>query len=738
METTRDVHTTSIFCGCGCGLVLHVDDGQIVKASPAADHPVSKGRLCIKGRHAWEFPCHKDRLRFPWVRKGGALVRSSWDEALSLTARRLKEIRDADPASLGVLTSAKGTNEENYLLMKLARAALQTNNVDNVARLCHAPTVVGLTRTLGCGAMTNSIQSIAKAQCILVVGSNTTDHHTMFVPYIRLARKRVAKMIVVDPRRTSMARMADIHLAPKPGTDLAWINAFLHVIFKEGLEDKEFISNRTEGLEGLLEVVGRFPPSVAEAITGIPAGKIRESAMAYGSADRGAIAYAMGITQHSTGTNNVQGLANQALATGNIGREGTGLYPLRGHQNVQGACDMGALPGVYIGYQRVARAREKFESAWGQPLPETPGMTALQMMAAAEASQLKGLIIVGENPMLSYPDSARIKKALESLEFLLVWDIFPPETSMMADVVLPAASFVEKDGTFTSMERRVQRVRQAVLPPGEAQPEWKVLSRLLRLFGLFGEYSSPSSIMQEIASLTPTYGGISYSRLGIGGLQWPCPHSKHPGTRIMHVRRFPRGRAIFRPAEPQDPYETPNREFPLLLITGRSGHRFHTDTMTRRTGLPEIAMPGPAVEVNPGDAQRLGIGNGEMVLVETRRGQIALVARVTDTVLLGTIFIPFHFSQAPANILTGWALDPFSGTPEHQGLVILEEMGQVGFGKLHRRPSSRKTIESEASRTDRTVSSEAALPVGLLGEERNIISAAGRGRSTSKLERRRQ
>jgi len=291
----------------------------------------------------------------------------SIDEALSLTARRLKEIRDADPASLGVLTSAKGTNEENYLLMKLARAALQTNNVDNVARLCHAPTVVGLTRTLGCGAMTNSIQSIAEAQCILVVGSNTTDHHTMFVPYIRLARKQGAKMIVVDPRRTSMARMADIHLAPKPGTDLAWINAFLHVIFKEGLEDKEFISNRTEGLEGLLEVVGRFPPSVAEAITGIPAGKIRESAMAYGSADRGAIAYAMGITQHSTGTNNVQGLANLALATGNIGREGTGLYPLRGHQNVQGACDMGALPGgihrIPAGGKSQGEVRERLGTA---------------------------------------------------------------------------------------------------------------------------------------------------------------------------------------------------------------------------------------------------------------------------------------------------------------------------------------------------------------------------------------
>jgi formate dehydrogenase alpha subunit len=603
-------------------------------------------------------------LRFPCIRKRGSLVRSTWHEALTITARRLKEIRDTDPASVGVLTSAKGTNEENYLLMKLARAALQTNNVDNVARLCHAPTVVGLTRSLGCGAMTNPIQSIAESQCILVAGSNTTDHHTMFVPYIRQARERGAKLIVVDPRRTGMARMADVHLAPKPGTDLAWINAFLHIILKEGLEDREFISKRTEGFESLQRVVERYTPSVTEAITGVPADKIRESAMAYGSADRGAIAYAMGMTQHSTGTNNVQGLANLALATGNIGREGTGLYPLRGHQNVQGACDMGALPGVYTGYQQVAKAREKFESAWGMPLPETPGMTALQMMEAAEVGRLKGLIIVGENPMLSYPDSARIEKALESLEFLLVWDIFPTETSAMADIVLPAASFVEKDGTFTSMERRVQRVRQAVLPPGDAQPEWKVISRLLRLFGLSGEYSSPSSILEEIASVAPTYGGISYSRLNIGGLQWPCPHSSHPGTGIMHVHSFPRGKAVFRPADPQDPYEIPDREFPLILITGRSGHRFHTDTMTRRAGLPKTSMPGPAVEVNPEDAKKLGIGNGEMVIVQTRRGRIALKARLTDAMLSGTIFIPFHFSQAPANILTGRALDPLSGTPE--------------------------------------------------------------------------
>lgn len=633
-------------------------------ASPDAHHPVSRGRLCVKGRHAWEFPGHEDRLRLPLVRKGGALVRSSWREALSFTASKLTEIKRADPASLGVLTSAKGTNEENYLLMKLARAALQTNNVDNVARLCHAPSVVGLTRTLGCGAMTNSIQSITEAQCILMVGSNTTDHHTMFVPYIRRAREQGAKMIVVDPRRTSMARMADIHLAPNPGTDLAWINAFLHVIFKEGLENKEFISNRTDGLEELREVVDRYPPSVAEAITGIPAEKIREAALTYGSADRGAIAYAMGITQHSTGTHNVQGLANLALATGNIGREGTGLYPLRGHQNVQGACDMGALPGVYTGYQQVAKFREKFESAWGLSLPAEPGMTSLQMMEAAETGRLKGMIIVGENPILSYPDSTMIKKALESLEFLLVWDIFPTETSMMADVVLPAASFVEKDGTFTSMERRVQRIRQAVLPPGEAQPEWMILSQLLRLLGPFGEYSSPSQIMEEIASLTPTYGGISYSRLDKGGLQWPCTHSSHPGTAIMHVRRFPRGKATFRAAEYQAPYETPNHEFPLILITGRSGHRFHTDTMTRRANLPEKAMPGPAVEVNPLDAERLEISQGETVMVKTRRGQITIEANVTDSVLQGTIFIPFHFSQAPVNILTGQALDPLSGTPE--------------------------------------------------------------------------
>ncbi|MCU0637238.1 MAG: formate dehydrogenase subunit alpha [Methanothrix sp.] len=645
-------------------MILQLDEGNIVKASPSALHPVSRGRLCIKGRHAWEFPGHQDRLRYPLIRKGGILVQSSWRDALSLTVKRLEEIRRSDPEAIGVLTSAKGTNEENYLLMKLARSALKTNNVDNVARLCHAPTVVGLSRTLGCGAMTNSINSISESQCILLVGSNTTDHHTMFVPYIRRAKKEGARIIVVDPRRTSMASRADIHLSPRPGTDLAWINSFLYVIFQEGLEDEEFIINRTEGLESLRELVASYPPQVAEAITGIPAENIREAAIAYASVERGAIAYAMGITQHSTGTNNVQGLANLALATGNIGREGTGMYPLRGHQNVQGACDMGALPTVYTGYQQVKKAREKFECSWGIPLPDSPGMTSLQMMEAASAGRLKALIVVGENPMLSYPDSTMIKKALQSLEFLLVWDIFPTETSMLADIVLPGASFVEKDGTFTSMERRVQRVRQAAQPPGEAQPEWKIIAQMLGLFGLRQEYSSPSRIMDEIASLTPTYGGISYSRLGLGGLQWPCPDSSHPGTAIMHVHRFPRGKATFRPAHYKEPYEKICEEYPLLLMTGRSGHRFHTDTMTSRANLPEIAMPESGVEINPADARRLGISQEDMVVVKTRRGQISLKAILTDALLPGTIFIPFHFSQAPANILTGRAVDPLSGTPE--------------------------------------------------------------------------
>jgi len=659
------VHTTCIYCGCGCGLFLHVEKSRVIGASPSPLHPMSRGRLCIKGWLTGDFVGHPDRLKFPLIRKGEIFVRVSWEDALSLTASRLKEIsRESGAESVGVLTSAKGTNEENYLFMKLARAGLKTNNVDHAARLCHAPTVAGLSYAFGSGAMTNSIASLAKADSILVVGSNTTEQHPLIASYILKARARGAKLIVADPRRTQLANLGSIRLSPKPGTDIVWINALQNVIIEEGLIDEDFISARTEGFEAVRQAVSVYTLEQSESISGIPARDLKEAAMAFGSAERGAVVYAMGITQHISGTDNVQALANLVLMTGNIGREGTGLYPLRGHQNVQGACDMGALPDIYSGYQKVTQAREKFEEAWSTNLPDQQGQTALEMIEAALKGRMKGLFIVGENPMMSYPDRSRIEKALNALEFLAVSDIFPTETTELADVVLPAASFAEKDGTFTSTERRIQRIRQAVSAPGEARPEWEVASDLLRRMGVAADYSSAAEVMDEIARVTPIYGGVAYDRLDLDGIQWPCPTRDHPGTSILHADRFSIGRARFRAVEHRKPFESPDKEYPLILTTGRSLFHFHTGTMTRRTSLLEREVPQPTVEINPQDAKQMNIRNSQRVEVETRRGSICLEARVTPNVPAGTIFVPFHFCEAPANTLTAQALDPQSKIPE--------------------------------------------------------------------------
>ena len=657
--------TTCVYCGCGCGLFLHVEGGKVVGASPTSSHPLSQGRLCIKGWLGAEFVNHPDRLKTPLIRSGERLLKAGWSEALSLITTRFKEIRDRyGPDSLAVLTSAKGTNEENYLLMKLARAGFGTNNVDHVARLCHAPTVAGLSYAFGSGAMTNPISSLAEADAILIVGSNTTEQHPLVAFHILRGKARGAKIIVVDPRRTQMADLAELHLSPRLGTDIAWINCFLNVIIQERLVDEDFISKRTTGFDIVRDGVSKYTPEAVEKITGIPAQRLREAAIAYGSANRAAIVYAMGITQHITGTDNVQALANLALATGNIGKEGTGVYPLRGHQNVQGACDMGALPDLYTGYQRVAQARGKFEQAWSRPLPENPGLTVIEMMAAAKEGRIRGLLVVGENPMMSYPDSASVKQALESLEFLAVCDIFPTETTELADVVLPAASFAEKDGTFTSTERRIQLVRRALPPCGESRPEWEVVSDLLSRFGVPADYKSPADVMEEIAGVSPIYGGVSYDRLGAGGLQWPCPSRDHPGTGILHTEKFSIGLARFRPVEHKEPYEAPDDEFPLLLTTGRSLYHFHTGTMTRRTSLLDREVPGPYVQMNPEDAQKFGIRNGQKVVVESKRGQLCMDAKLTLDVPKGTLFVPFHFNEACANVLTAQALDPQSKIPE--------------------------------------------------------------------------
>jgi len=665
----KNVLTTCPYCGAGCNFYLQVLDGELIGVLPCKSHTVSQGKLCIKGWNASEFVVSKERLTKPLIKRNGNFVEISWGEALDTIAKKLKEYKEIDPDSIAVLSSAKCTNEENYLMMKFARAVLGTNNVDHCARLCHASTVVGLVRSFGSGAMTNSITELEDADCILVIGSNTAEQHPLIARYILRAKEKGAKLIVVDPRAITLTQFADYHLRQKPGTDVAVFNGFMNVILADGLEDKEFIKERTEGFEELKETVKKYTLAHVEKITGIPKDKLAAAARAYAKAEHASIVYSMGITQHTTGVDNVSSSANLAMLTGNVGKPSTGVNPLRGQNNVQGACDLGALPNVYSGYQSVTdeKARAKFENAWKAKLPEKPGLTVVEMMNEAAKGNIKAIYIMGENPMISDPDINHVREGLEKLEFLAVQDIFLTETAQLADVVLPAASYAEKEGTFTSTERSVQMVRKAIEPPGESRADWEIICDLAKTMGSKEfEYGSSSEIMDEIASLTPIYGGISYDRLQKGGLQWPCPSKEHPGTPYLHKEKFSRGKGKFFGIEFKEPAELPDEEYPFILTTGRIIFHFHTGTMTRKTELLNKEVPTGYVEIAPKNAEKLGLANGELVSVQTRRGQIETKALITGRVPEGVIFIPFHFAECAANVLTNPALDPVAKIPEYK------------------------------------------------------------------------
>jgi len=668
----KNVLTTCPYCGCGCNFYLQVLDGKLIGILPCKSHPVSQGKLCIKGLNAGDFVTSKDRLTKPLIKRNGKFTDISWDEALFLVAKKLKEYKESyGPDSIAVLSSAKCTNEENYLMMKFARAVLGTNNVDHCARLCHASTVVGLVQSFGSGAMTNSIRELEDADCILVIGSNTPEQHPLIARYILRAKEKGAKIIVADPRSITLVQFADYHLRHRPGTDVALFNGMMNVILNEGLEDKEFIKERTEGIEELKEVVKKYTPEYVEQITGVPKDILVDAARTYAKAERASIIYSMGITQHTTGVDNVRSSANLAMLTGNLGKPSTGVNPLRGQVNVQGACDMGALPNVYSGYQNVVdeKAREKFGNAWKVKLPEKPGLTIIEMMNEAAKGNIKAMYIMGENPMVSDPDISHVKEGLEKLEFLVVQDIFLTETAQLADVVLPGACYAEKEGTFTSTERLVQMVRKAIEPPGESKADWEIICSLAKAMGSKEfEYVSPAEIMDEIASFTLSYGGMSYDRLQKGGLAWPCPSKEHPGTPYLHKEKFSRanGKGKFFGIEFKEPAELPDEEYPFILSTGRIIFHFHTGTMTRRTELLNKEVPTGYVEIAHIDAARLGIGAGEFVSVQTRRGQIKTKALITERVPEGMIFIPFHFAECAANVLTNPAFDPVAKIPEYK------------------------------------------------------------------------
>jgi formate dehydrogenase alpha subunit len=548
--------------------------------------------------------------------------------------------------------------------------------------------VTGLVATFGSGAMTNSVPELENADCILITGSNTTEGHPLIATRIFRAVENGAKLIVIDPRSIQIAKKASLHLRQRPGSDVAWINGMMHVIIDEGLADADFVGRRTEGYDELEALVVEYTPEKAEAISGIPADGLREAARAYAKADRATIVYAMGITQHTTGHDNVRSLANLAMLTGNVGRESTGVNPLRGQNNVQGACDLGGLPNVYSGYQRVTdpNVQRKFQDMWGGAGPLQVGLTIPDMSQAAHDGDLKAMYIMAENPMLSDPDVGHLEESLGHLDFLVVQDIFMTETAQLAHLVLPGASFAEKEGCFTGTDRRVQRVRQAIPPLGEARADWEIICQVAeRAQARLGretngapyggwDYASPKEITDEIAAVTPIYGGVSYERLeDLGSLQWPVPTSDHPGTPYLHKGKFSRGLGKFNPVEWKPPAEESDAEYPFTLTTGRIMFHFHTGTMTRRSEKLHQEVPHAYAEINPADAASLDIGQGEKMRLVSRRGEIELQARITPRVPEKVIFVPFHFTEARANVLTQMALDPVAKIPEYKVSAIRVE-----------------------------------------------------------------
>jgi formate dehydrogenase alpha subunit len=661
------VRTTCPYCGTGCGLLLKVEGGRVTGTLPDREHPVSRGTLCIKGWSAHEFVASPERLTQPLLREGDAFRPISWDEAIAQAADKLRETAQKyGPDAVGGLSSARCTNEENYLFQRLIRAAFGTNNVDHCARLCHAPTTVAMVQTLGSGAMTNSISDLAGADFILVIGSNAAESHPVLMREIYRAIDRGAHLTVVDPRRTAVAENAAEHFRIRPGTDIPFINGMMRHLVDTKLYDEAFVRERTEGFPEFLEYLKAWTVEGAAEETGIAAEKIREIAERYARAPQAAVVYCMGITQHACGTANVIALCDLAMLCGQVGKEFSGIYPLRGQNNVQGACDMGALPNVFPGYQAVSDPahRAKFAKAWGAAeLTDGPGLTVTELISRA-GKEIQALYIMAENPMLSDPDVNHVRESLGKLDFLIVQDIFLTETARLAHLVLPGACFAEKTGTFTNTERRFQLVRKAVDPPGEALDDFTILCRMSKALGVPVPFDTPAAAMEEIGGLCPAYGGIRHDRLEREGLQWPCPNLEHPGTRFLHKGRFTRGLGRFVRPDHTPPRELPDRDYPFYLGTGRMFAHYHTGSMTRRSPFLNREKETGYAEIHPDDAEKLAIGPNDRVRITTRRGSIVTAAVVTTRVAPGALFVPFHFAEARANILTNPVLDPVSKIPE--------------------------------------------------------------------------
>ncbi len=705
----RQVVTTCAYCGVGCGVRLNVNErDEVVWVDDRPDNPSSEGMLCVKGRFGLTFVNHEERLKTPLVRRNGVLAPATWGEALDLVAEKFVEHRD----SFAVLASAKATNEDGYVLQKFTRLLMGTNNIDHCTRLCHSPSVEAMLHQLGSGATSNSYEDYDNAGCLMVVGTDSSSNHPVIASRFRRAiDERGTKLIVVNPKSIDLCDYADYFLRPNPGTDVALFNGLAKAVIDQGLADMDFVRGRTEGFEAWEASLGDYTAERVEELTGVAAEDIRAAARLFarppaprGSTDEvggSCLIWGMGVTQHTCGTDNAHALLNLALVTGQMGKPGAGVSPLRGQNNVQGCGDAGCIPDNLPGYQGLGEAaRIKFERAWGVPgaLPAERGLRATEMFEEAAAGRLDCMYVTGENPLLSEPYIAHAEEAIKRLKFLVVQDIFPNETAQHADVVLPATSFAEKEGTFTNSERRVQRVRKAIEPVGESRPDWLIVSELARRVARKLEsatdqfnHDGPAAIFDEMASLTPIIGGVSHERLealGDEGIQWPCPTPDHPGTKRLYTEVFPVGRAPFVPVDQGPPAaELPSRRFPLLLNTGRILYHWHGGTITTRARTLLARSPELQVAINPLDAAKNGIADGEEVVVSSRRGELSAKALVTEAVRSGEVFVPFvKLREANANFLTNAVYDPKSRIPEYKVCAVrVDKASSAGVWRRERR-----------------------------------------------------
>jgi formate dehydrogenase major subunit len=706
----RSVDSVCPYCGVGCQLSYQVQGERIVSVQ-GRQGPANAGRLCVKGRYGFDYVHHPHRLTVPLIRRADAPKRpglmlepgavmsvfreASWEEALALAGGALARIRDTQgPKALAGFGSAKCSNEEAYLFQKLVRLGFGSNNVDHCTRLCHASSVTALLEGIGSGAVSNPVRDVDQAELIIVIGANPSVNHPVGASWIKNAVKRGARLVLMDPRRGDLARHAWRWLGFKPDTDVALLNAMMHVIVEEGLVAHEFIAERTSGYEALAANVKPYAPELMAPICGIDAATIREVARAYATARSAMILWGMGVSQHVHGTDNARCLIALALMTGQIGRPGTGLHPLRGQNNVQGASDAGLIPMMYPDYQRVgdAAARERIAAAWGVPaarLDDAPGLTVVEVMTAILDDRVHGMYVLGENPAMSDPDAQHAREALARLEMLVVQDIFLTETAALADVVLPASAFPEKTGSFTNTDRTVQLGRQALRPPGDARPDLEIVIAMARELGLAWDYgqgeTAVARVFEEMRSVMPSIAGISWARLQAeSAVIYPVQSEDEPGHPIIFTDRFPTadGRGRFVPADLIPADERPDADYPLVLITGRQLEHWHTGSMTRRSGVLDAIEPDPVALMHPLELERLGIAPGQCLTIQSRRGEVSLYARVDDGMPQGSIFVAFCWYEAAINRLTNPALDPAAKIPELKYCAVRVRAGGVPSAPL--------------------------------------------------------